>query len=623
MKAIIQYFDKQRLLILLVVMVFYGNTLKNGYSLDDSIVTEKGNVTTKGISAIPKIITSFYIEQSEDFQFDYRPMVKISFAIEHELFGVSATTSHFFNLLLYLIGLYLLLSVLRRLLSEYPKDIAFYCVVLFAVMPIHTEVVASLKNRDILLCFIFCMLGLKHLILFLESNFKKWVSVFVSLVSFYLSFMCKFDVLPYLAIIPILFYTKHPQHIKWILVLCVVFISTYYFYKFTKTGLLGKGNTQRVYHYFENPLYFEKGIANRITATFNSLGFYINQSLFPFKMCCYYGTDTIPVLKLNYHGYLGIICAPLLVFGLIQTYVKKNYLLFAGLVIFCSSVSMYLNFVKPAVGIVADRFAFFSSLGIAIIIIALTFQFFGLGKKPTNSIKLISLIVLMVFATLTIKRNSEWNNVHTLIDADTNKYPNNAYLNYKKGMDVVKTTLANGSILSMDQKKIKLTEARTYLEKSIATEPNYANSRNYLSYVLVYLLNDFSAAIPHINHSLAYKETTELYYYKAICMRETKQKDSSEFYLLKCISMDNTYYNAYGLLMYDYNLNKEFQKSIDLFNGAIKKGIEAVEIYNGLGKTYWEMKNNAESNKYYRKALEIDGSNQEAAAMVKRTSTPT
>ena len=173
MKALTHYFDKQRLLILLVVVVFYGNTLKNGYSLDDSIVTEKGNLTTKGISAIPKIIRSFYIEQSEDFQFDYRPMVKISFAIEHELFGVNATTSHFFNLLLYLIGLYLLFSVLKRLLSEYPKDIAFYCVMLFAIMPIHTEVVASLKNRDILLCYIFSLSSFIQFYLYLNKKMES------------------------------------------------------------------------------------------------------------------------------------------------------------------------------------------------------------------------------------------------------------------------------------------------------------------------------------------------------------------------------------------------------------------------------------------------------------------
>ncbi len=106
-------------------------------------------------------------------------------------------------------------------------------------------------------------------------------------------------------------------------------------------------------------------------------------------------------------------------------------------------------------------------------------------------------------------------------------------------------------------------------------------------------------------------------------MRETKQKDSSEYYLLKCISRDKTYLNAYNLLMYDYNANNEFEKTISLFNKAITDGFGAVEIYNGLGKTYWQMKNNSEANTYYQKALDLDPTNQEAAAMVKQTSVAT
>ena len=621
MNKLKEFFNKERILILIIVAIFYGNTLKNEYSLDDSLVTEKENITTKGIKAIPKIIKSFYIEQSNEFKFDYRPIVKISYAIEHELFGVNPAVSHFFNLLFYLIGLYLLYNVLIKLLADYHKNLALYCVILFAIMPIHTEVVGSLKNRDMLLCFIFCMVGLKHLMLFVESDFKKWASLLLCFLSFYFGFLSKLDVLPYLAIAPIIVLIKNPKHFKWAIGFAILFIIAYILFRITKRELTGRGGTHRVYYYFENPLFFEKSIKYKIIATFNCLGFYLNQAIIPFKMCCYYGTDTISVTKLTYHGYIGIICVPLLVFGLVKSYLKKNYLLLIGIVIFCSSISMYLNFAKPSVGIVADRFTFFGSLGIAMVIISLINSYFPLKEKISNKVKIGTLLVIVVFGTMTIKRNIDWNNKRSIIEADFAKYPNNSYLNYKRGMDIVQRTMEANIMLPPDQKRNKFIEARAFLEKSIQVAPDYANSRNYLAYVLVYLLNDFNAALPHINYSIAYKETTDLYYYKAICMRETKQKDSSEYYLLKCITMDNKYYNAYGLLAYDYNLNKQHQKSIDLFKGAIAKGVKTIEIYNALGKTYWEIGNNVEANFYYQKALETDPSNQEAAAMVKRTST--
>jgi hypothetical protein len=621
MNKIKTYFNTQRIILIAIVFAFYGNTLKNKYALDDYIVTEKGNMTTQGIKAIPKIIKSYYVDRSEDIKFDYRPMVKISFAIEHELFGVNASISHFFNLIIYLIGLYILYGVLLLLFSKYDSILVFYSVALFAIMPIHSEVVASLKNRDILLCFIFCLIGFRNFILFFEADKKNWLFLITSILSFYAAFLSKFDAFPYIAIVPVLLYVKHRGQLKWLILFCVLLIVSYYLFKFTKKGAVEKSDYSRVFYYFENPLYFDKTFLHKIIATFNCLGFYINQIVFPFKQSCYYGVDTVSVYKLTSWGYIGIIVSPLLLFGLVKSFIKKDFMLFAGLFIFCASVSMYLNLVKPAVGIVADRFAFFSSLGIAITVISLLNNCVSLSSTVSKKVKLGFGAVAVVFFVISFTRNKDWDNINTLVEADYKKYPNSSFLNYKQGLNIVKTVEDKNSRLSIDQKKAKVQEARLLIEKSISIDSSYSISQAYLSYILVYLINDFNAALPHINTAIKLKATTELYFYKAICMRETKQKDSSEFYLLKCIERDDKYYNAYNLLMYDYNLNKQHQKSIDLFKSAIAKGVKTIEIYNALGKTYWEIGNNAEANFYYQKALEIDSSNQEAAAMVKRTST--
>ena len=111
----------------------------------------------------------------------------------------------------------------------------------------------------------------------------------------------------------------------------------------------------------------------------------------------------------------------------------KLYLLLIGIVIFCSSISMYLNFAKPSVGIVADRFTFFGSLGIAMVIISLINSYFPLKEKISNKVKIGTLLVIVVFGTMTIKRNVDWNNKRSIIEADFAKYPNNSYLNYKRG----------------------------------------------------------------------------------------------------------------------------------------------------------------------------------------------
>lgn len=620
MKKLKTYFNKHRLLLVLIVFVFYGNTLKNGYALDDNIVTGKENVTAQGIASIPKIFKSYYIDRSKDVKADYRPIVKVSYAIEHELFGVHAAISHFFNVFFYLLGLFLLYNLLVLLLSDYDKVIVFYCVAFFAMMPIHSEVVASLKNRDVLLCFIFCIIGFKNYILFFEAKKKKWLFFILSISSFYLAFLSKFDALPYLAIIPVLLFVKHPKQLKLVFLFVFLFILSFLLFKLTKKGVVEKDIARRFYYYFENPLYFEKTLKYKIVATLNSLGFYINQIVFPFKQCCYYGLDTISVFKLSAHGYVGIVTVPLLIFGLFKSFLKKDYLLFVGLFIFCASVSMYLNLVKPAVGIVADRFAFFSSLGIAIIIIRFVSKDISIKPTLSKNLKLLFGFVFVLFASITISRNKDWNSLESLIKADYTKYPNNAFLNYKQGLNIIKKVEDKNTELTIEQRKNKILEARSLIEKSIAIDSTYAVSQSYLSYVLIYMINDFTSALPHVNSAIKLKESTELFFYKAICLRELKNKDSSEYYLLKCIKRDSSYYNAYNLLMYDYNANKEYPKTINLFKNALEKGVKTIEVYNALGKTYWETKNNAEANIYYKKAMDIDPTNQEAAAMVKRTS---
>lgn len=45
--------------------------------------------------------------------YEYRPIVKLSFAIEHELFGVRPWVGHLINVILYSLCLFLLFKVLQ------------------------------------------------------------------------------------------------------------------------------------------------------------------------------------------------------------------------------------------------------------------------------------------------------------------------------------------------------------------------------------------------------------------------------------------------------------------------------------------------------------------------------
>ncbi|HXB12407.1 MAG TPA: hypothetical protein VNZ45_10500, partial [Bacteroidia bacterium] len=73
-----------------VVLCFalYGNSIPNGYSLDDEFVLHGDTTVQKGIAGIPKLFGMRYAWDQKG-AYGYRPVVKASFALEDQFFGVS------------------------------------------------------------------------------------------------------------------------------------------------------------------------------------------------------------------------------------------------------------------------------------------------------------------------------------------------------------------------------------------------------------------------------------------------------------------------------------------------------------------------------------------------------
>lgn len=193
----------QWLTVFLFSMFLYFNTLPNGYNIDDTLVTQNHRLTSKGISAIANIFKEPYYKDKAGFAYEYRPIVLVSFAIEHQFFGEKASGSHFFNVLFYGLLCVLLLSVLRQLLQEYSPLVPFIITLLFAAHPIHTEVVASIKNRDELLAVIFSLLAWKATLLFADTDKpKRWLWLPVAALSFLIALLSKQTATTFIIFIP-------------------------------------------------------------------------------------------------------------------------------------------------------------------------------------------------------------------------------------------------------------------------------------------------------------------------------------------------------------------------------------------------------------------------------------
>ena len=218
-------------LLLLCALAFlvFANTIGHGYNMDDELVTRKQKLTSKGIRAIPEIFTSPYYSDDMGYAYEYRPVVLTSFAIEHQFFGDKPGVSHFFNVLLYVLTVVVLFKLLRKLLHAYSYWLTVLVVLLFAVHPLHSEVVASIKNRDEILALLGALGAWWFALKFIQD--KKNAVLPLVLVFFTLAILSKMSILPLIFFIPLsaVFFIPTASSLRIFLVSLALLIPTLLF----------------------------------------------------------------------------------------------------------------------------------------------------------------------------------------------------------------------------------------------------------------------------------------------------------------------------------------------------------------------------------------------------------
>ena len=165
------------IVVFILGFVLYANTLGNGYAFDDSIVITDNQFTQKGFAGIPDLLTKDFFEGLYGKSLEltggrYRPLSLVSFAIERGIFGDNPLIGHLVNALIYGLCCLFLFHVVARFTS-YTSSIPYVTSILFCFHPIHTEVVANIKSRDEILCFLFLMLTIRLFQKFEKISAKK------------------------------------------------------------------------------------------------------------------------------------------------------------------------------------------------------------------------------------------------------------------------------------------------------------------------------------------------------------------------------------------------------------------------------------------------------------------
>ena len=491
-----------KIILFSISFLLYGNTLKNGYSLDDLYVTYNNPVVKQGIKAIPRIFTSLYInlnaEEGGTMNFGYRPIAKAMFAVEHEFFGDNPGPSHLINVILYGLNILLLFIILRRLLKGYSPWFPFMVSMFWAVHPLHTEVVASLKNREEILSFLFGLLS----IYFFHRHTQKpslWL-ILAGTFAFLFSLISKPGTLPFIVAIPLVLYFFTDAKPRTLIITVVSLLAIFYIGLQVVKYSMPFNN--RPILFIENPLLFEENFFLKISTGFYVLLFYLKLLVYPHPLVFYYGYNMIPVVNFSNPWVIlsVIIHAGLFIYAVWK--IKEKHILSFAILFYLVNISMYSNFVKQPTGIVAERFLYIASLSFCI---ALVYFLFRLVKQPAGLLPKrnaafriigISLILIIPASAKTIDRNKDWKSEIILFSNDLKYLGNSAkahyiYANALKS-EMIERIRTTGEKTGYENEIKRITEL---LNKTIEIYPGYFEAWNTLGEISSMMEQDYSSAL--------------------------------------------------------------------------------------------------------------------------------
>ncbi len=434
MKKILANNTSLYLFFLILSLLFYGNSIKNGFNFDDSYVTVtnypvKGQkfipnnpLVAQGISGIPKIWRSRY-GHGYGMSYDYRPVVISLFAIEFSVFGQAPHINHFISIVLYALVCFYLFILLKLCLHQYPykESFALVCALLFLAHPIHTEVVNNIKCTDELLALLFGLLSAIHIIKYYTLKHTKYL--IFSIVFILLAFYSKSTSILFIVLIPTTLYFFFKIGKKQFIFIFLALFAVFLIHNLIKNILITEKHVRLLYH-FENPLFTERvSFFAKTVFALKSLGLYIKLLFFPYPLRFYYGYAMISTDSSIVDLEIILAVACILAAGY-YCYKLKNKIAFFGLLFFIISIGPIINFVQPVAGIIGERLCFTASIGFVMAVVAVIFSFY---KTPPTQVShklftkkpiLFLSPVLLLFLFYTWNRNSIWKDELTLFEHD-------------------------------------------------------------------------------------------------------------------------------------------------------------------------------------------------------------
>ncbi|MEW6558459.1 MAG: tetratricopeptide repeat protein, partial [Elusimicrobiota bacterium] len=373
------------------VLICYFNIFVNEFVFDDTGFISGNVLEHKSLANIPKFFNSPTGEL-------YRPLRSIAYALTHLIWATKTFGYHLNSILFHIACTVLLYLIVKILIKE--ETVALFAALFFATHPIHTESVTFMTASFDLLGPVFFLLAIY---LYLQSidNIKQRFFYFASIISFTIAaFSSEMSLtLPFVLIL-VEWYLSRKFSLKNYIPFFLIAVF-YIFVRFVVLGITGRSTGEHYLAY------------NRLWTLLTMAKVFVYYVYLLFIPKLYSQPDYEDYFKMSVSLSDPGVISPLLFLILlliIAIVIRKNSRIISFSIFWFFITLLPVSNIIPMKNIMAERHLYIPSIAACILLPVTLVKIFYAKKIFYFS----AIILLLVYGTFAIKRNTDWKDRITL-----------------------------------------------------------------------------------------------------------------------------------------------------------------------------------------------------------------
>ncbi|MCC6814809.1 MAG: tetratricopeptide repeat protein [Saprospiraceae bacterium] len=617
-----------QIILVLLSVLLYVNTLDHDFILDDNIVLKKNEFVKKGFQGIGDILNNdsfkgFFVNDNSGVSVSggrYRPFTLVVFSSLYPVFGLNPMYYHLLNVIMYsllswMIYRFLVYALFKKF-ESIARPVSFIVGLLFVAHPIHTEVVNNVKSLDEIISLLFGILGM-HLIL-KYVDFLKIKFLILSFISYSIAIFSKESAINFLYLTPLILFFFRSVSWKQIFISNAPALASFLCYGLARMAVIGTKIYDDVSRdVLTNPFMKIRGLSlteaswsEKMGMIFASIGKYIKLFFIPYPLTHDYFPQHASLQQLG--SPTSAIPFILLIAFLIYSYVikKSRPVLSFGILLTLLPLVLVSNLVVPMGVPMAERFAFTASLGFSLV---LGYLMYSILKNKLNILFSSLLLIIGLYSYVTIERNPDWKNEYSLFSTDVEISKNSIKAHTELAYHLVEKIKSSPDSVAND---LLIAEAIPHLERTVQLYPRHANAL-FLLGNLHYLRKDYEKAAnaydkyldlnPNGSDVLRNLQICYREFGRSIALKESEEEiDKAIDILIKSFKIKPNDPRLLESLGMAYGVKKEYLLSIDYFNKAIQLDPTNGMLLVNIGNTYYKMGDKTTGSKYIKEAYKLD-----------------